>query len=208
MKNKATSGFDLLQSLLRLLVNEWGGEAVKKCLDEISLHKNASEVVGGFGGVIHERNKKNPSAKKPTAVLIASRANLPPEKKDLIITIAERYDEKTFLPSQGDVKFFFEAYGEGVPHVRQRIDAFRTIIRLLSGMTEGALRNILENSIHSGPASLDSLSDAMRGAGERRQNLILASSESEKGGDEKLLEALDDKEGESKESSEGTVSDY
>lgn len=168
MKNTKSGRGGLLRSLMVVLVDEWGIEAVRAEVERLSTsgmsfeRQAATTALAGAGG----RTKD-----KPSASALAAKASLPPAQKQLVQDLASMFDEKRFLPSAGDIKYFFEVHGEVAPTVKQRSEAFRRILRLLSSLPEVALRKIISDGLHSGPSSLAPLSDAMRDVGAKRASV-------------------------------------
>jgi len=167
MSEKRIARIGLLRTLLQTCVDEWGFEAVRDCLDAGILSKSdpggGQSQKGGSSRDVGVRLKPP----KPTAISIAAKVNLPSIQKQLIQQLAEQYDDKHFLPTSGDIRYFFEAHGEIAPLVKQRIDSFRRVLKLLSTMPEAALRKMIEDDSHSGPSRLGPLSDAIRGVREQ-----------------------------------------
>jgi hypothetical protein len=164
MSEQKISRENLLSSLLKALVNEWGHTAVRQCLDALS-EPNAtqsSEISGS------SKQRSRGKTDKPTAAALAEKISVPPGHLRLIATIAERYDRKLFLPTAGDIRYFFEVHGEATPSIKHRSDAFRRVLKVLSTMQEDALRQMIEDEAYSGPSQLQPLSEAMRDVGERR----------------------------------------
>lgn len=163
MSNRRIAHTDLLRSFVNTLVEEWGYDEVSKLLGE--LRASGGVPSDSRGGDDQRINRKQ---EKPTARVLAERASLPPEQKRLVQSLAEKYDAKLFLPSSGDIRYFFEVHGEAEPPTKQRSEAFRKVLKLLSAMPESSLRRMIEDDAHSGPSRLGPLSDAMRGVGEQR----------------------------------------
>lgn len=164
MVEKKVSRADLLSSLLRVLVDEWGYGPVRDCLNALWGVNEAQSLEESRGSEQHSRGK----AEKLTASALAAKITLPPEQKRLIQDLAERYDSKLFLPTAGDIRYFFEIHGETAPSIKQRSETFRRVLKVLLTMQESALRKIIEDDAHSGPSRLGPLSEAMRSVGERR----------------------------------------
>ncbi len=115
--------------------------------------------------ISNKRKQRRPRKKteKPTASTMASKISIQPEKKQLIQILAERYDSKLFLPTAGDIRYFFEMQREiSPPSNKQRVDKFQYVLEILLNMQESTLQKIIENNLYSGPAQLGPLSDAMR----------------------------------------------
>lgn len=163
MSNRRTAHTDLLRSLLGTLVEEWGYDEVSKALCEF-------EPSDGVPPATRTGNDQRVSRKqeKPTAKVLVERVSLPPEQKQLIQILADKFDIKEFLPSSGDIRYFFEIHGQSAPPTKQRSEAFRRILKLLSAMSESTLRRMIEEDAHSGPSKLGPLSEAMRGVGAQR----------------------------------------
>ncbi len=169
MSDKRLRRAGLLRSLLGVLVDEWGFEAVRDHLEEFRVSGRAQSA--GVKAVESERSNEargNRTPEKPTASTMAAKVSLPPSQKQLVLLLAARYDSKQFLPTSGDIRYFFEVHGEAVSPVRRRSETFRRVLRLLSSMPESALRKMVDSDAHGGPSSLAPLSDAMRGVGEQR----------------------------------------
>lgn len=155
---------DLLSSLLRVLVDEWGYESVRDRLDTLSVINEAQPMEVSRG----KKQRSGGNAEKPTASMLAAKISLPQEQKYLIQNLAERYDSKLFLPTAGDIRYFFEIHGEAAPSSKQRSEAFRRVLKVLSSMQENALRKLIEDDAHGGPSRLGPLSEAIRTVGEQR----------------------------------------
>lgn len=153
---------NLLGRLLKVLIDEWGYDTVCECLETLHTSNEVQEVDSS------KQRRPRKKTEKPTASALASKISLPPEQKRLIQSLAERYDAKLFLPTAGDIRYFFEMHSEVPPSSKQRSDNFRRIMKLLSTLQESTLRKIIEDDAHSGPSQLGPLSDAMRNAGKQR----------------------------------------
>lgn len=164
MMEKKTSRADLLSSLLRALVDEWGYGPVQDRLNALRW-SNEAQSLGVSRGNEQRSGRK---AERPTASALVAKISLPPEQKRLIQNLAERYDRKQFLPTAGDIRYFFEIHGQTAPSSKQRGEAFRRVLEVLSTMQDSALRKIIDDDAHSGPSQLGPLSEAMRSVGEQR----------------------------------------
>lgn len=181
MSNKKTDRVNLLCSMLAVLIDEWGLDAVRSELDRISAGKREPSPGGELTSDESGREtRRKPPSEKPTAAMMAAKISLPPEQKQLVQMLAVKFDSKQFLPTAGDIKYFFEVYGEEIPLVKQRIESFRRVLRLLSSLPEGVLKKMIDDEAHSGPSSLAPLSDAMRGVGEQRSRIYEPSQPSSK----------------------------
>ena len=148
---------DLLESLLTPLLREWGRDAVLACIAELNTNSVPSERQ-------HRPDSaaRGPSSRKPNAVEIADRAELSTTKRDALLRLASLFDQKLFLPTASDVRHFLLLRAQQPGSVKQRQDAFRKVLALLSGMADEELERLIKCSTHSGPTQLGPLSDAIR----------------------------------------------
>jgi hypothetical protein len=89
-----------------------------------------------------------------------------PEKKKLLLQLAERYDEGSAFPKIADVRAFLMSHHHDAKGLNGRSQAFRRMLPVLSGMSEKGLEKVISRSHYSGPAELEPISNAIRGAGE------------------------------------------
>lgn len=167
--NSKTRQYDrsLLRALLIPLVNQWGREEILDVLHEM---EEQSRTVGAEGRGSHRHiyttadRKRSQSTSKPSAVLIAERADVPNEKKVLLINLAAKFEHKSFLPTISDVRNFLEMRGEDARNVKQRSDAFRRVIKTIKNIPLENLEQMVRSNSHSGPSELGPLSDAIKAA--------------------------------------------
>ena len=150
---------DLLRSLLKPLIHEWGIGKVLACIDEIRAAAQTSEHQA------KRQKSSNNTSRKPSAVEIANRTELPETKRRALLDLASLFDRKHFLPTSADVKSFLELRAQRPGTIKQRQDAFRSVLALLSDMSDEELERQIRNSTHAGPAQLGPLSDAIRSTG-------------------------------------------
>lgn len=103
--------------------------------------------------------------RKVTAVERVERMDLPTVKKSMMLKLAESYQEKTFLPTMGDIRNFYRFYGveESVP--RSRANAIPKIFDFMSTMSNKDILEIIKNKTFSGPSRLGPIADAIRRRG-------------------------------------------
>jgi hypothetical protein len=84
-----------------------------------------------------------------------------------LLQLAERYDQKQFLPSVADVREFLIMMGERPVGMKDRQEAFRVLLQSLMRLPVERLQQFVRTALHSGPSELGPLSDAIAAAGER-----------------------------------------
>lgn len=108
-------------------------------------------------------------SKRKSAAEYVEAMDVPEARKGVMRGIAKRFDEKRFLPTIADVRYFAQVHGVDAATFRSRDTTIPRLFSLLSSMDEDRLRWIERSGMFSGPADLDSLSDAIKEAGIRRR---------------------------------------
>lgn len=161
-------GRDFLKDLLSPLIKQWGRDEVLRAIYDMEQSKDSRDAEGkGSLSARHDsivgRRHREPAA-KPNAVMIAQAADVPPEKRVLLISLASQFEHKSFLPTISDVRNFLEMRGQDAASVKQRSDAFRKVIRAVMDMPNENIERMIRSSRHSGPSQLGPLSDAIKAA--------------------------------------------
>jgi hypothetical protein len=153
----------LLNSLLCTLVEEWGHREVEAALAQLSHASGRTEaqlrLSGGFEGTRRKR-----SAPRLLASEQVARAQLPEAQEVALRELALRFDRKQFLPSVSDVREFLAMMGERPEAMKDRSEAFRRLLKALSGLPPERLERLANSTLHSGPSRLGPLSDAISAA--------------------------------------------
>lgn len=96
-----------------------------------------------------------------------ARMDVAPERKALLVAAAEKFQDKSFLPTVGDVRNFCGVYGiDG--SFDSRAGAAPKVFRFLASMSVEEMARMLDRGVFSGPARLGPIADAMRDAGRER----------------------------------------
>ena len=80
--------------------------------------------------------------------------------------IARRYEQKQFLPSVAAVTEFLTMMGADPGHLKDRIQAFRVLLKVLLQLSTERLTQLTNSSLHAGPSQLGPISEAIAAAGE------------------------------------------
>lgn len=140
----------LLRDLLIVLIKEYGVSEVEFTLDEI---------LGIDRKTLRSRSARRVEA--PTAVSLVKADDISDRRRDRLMSLAEKFDAKLFLPSLNDVRNFVEIRDNSI-EIHKRPGSFRYILPLLKNMSEEELLSVERNAQNSGPAQLGPLSDAIR----------------------------------------------
>jgi hypothetical protein len=158
-----SSNNGLLINVLRALVQEWGHREVEFALAHLSDAASDAPPLKTEGP---ERTPRKRSGTKLLATEQVARAHLPRGKEGALRELAMRYDGKQFLPTIPDVREFLVMMGERPRVMKDRSDAFRQLLIILSGLPPERLERLVNSARHSGPSQLGPLSDAISAAAE------------------------------------------
>lgn len=157
---------EILRGILQTLVDGWGHGAVSRALQSL-----AGPAKPGQPGASNPRREADEGA----AVQLIAEMEIPADRKTLLLDLAKRYDEGTAFPKISDVRSVLIAHQQNAKDLKTRTQAFKRLIPVLSGMSEKGLEKLISRSHHSGPAELEDISRAIRGAGEdlrgKRENV-------------------------------------
>jgi len=155
--------------LLELLVAEWGYEEVQRVLAQVS------EVYSAYrsGSAAREPVRRDASttrkfsrSKRPTAAEYVAKLEPADRENKTLLEIASRFDRRDFLPSIGDVREFLAMQGHQPTEMKDRSEAFRRLLPVLQQLPAERLEGLANSAIHSGPAKLGPLSDAIKATGD------------------------------------------
>ena len=155
-----TRNSKLLHNLLRTLVEEWGFDRVAADLEHFGgapppTAASPARRSGMRHPVIPARGQ---------AVAQVLRARLPPDQEAPLLVLAERFDNKTFLPSVADAREFLGMMGDDASTLKDRSAAFPLVLRRLRELTPAQIEAIAASPRFSGPARLGPLSEAIAAA--------------------------------------------
>lgn len=168
-------GATVLRKIIEALVEEFGADRVYRTLDGVingGLERDAPKA----------RPSKGVAERKKTGVdLVESLDGIDDEKRILLLRLAKRFDSREFVLSSSDYRRFMGDYGQRAVATKSRIDAFRHILRVAVKISADELRRLSESTAYSGPARLDTISEAISSRG-----ASIRSSDSHENADEGL----------------------
>ena len=147
----------VLRGILQTLVSGWGYNAVLASLQNLDTpidRKRSSPRA--HGKAIHEAS----------AVRYVEDMDVSANQKGLLFALAESYDEGSAFPKLTDVRTFLMSHQQDAKDLKSRPQAFKRMLPILLKMSDKGLEKVLSRSRHSGPAELEPISNAIRGAGE------------------------------------------
>ena len=154
---------DRLDASLRELVREHGLEQVSRSLHEIGgLDGQTQDAVPSSGrpaqGAASPRGKRKRAA---TALERVEKMDLPSETADNVLQLAKRFDEKSFMPTFGDIAHFCSVYDIKVPASKSRASAISRVFNTIAAMDAEDIQVLLDYGAFCGPARLGPISDAI-----------------------------------------------
>ena len=160
---------DALDNALRVLTRQCGYERISRSLRR--LKRSERSRVGGMHDASSERNAtRTAREKRPrlTASEYVAKMDLPRARMQVLIDAAERFQNKSFLPTVGDIRNFFGVYEIDGIVSSSRANAVPRVFRFIAAMSTDEARRMLDDGMFSGPAELGPIADAIREAGKER----------------------------------------
>ena len=93
--------------------------------------------------------------------------DLPQETADGVLELAKRFDEKSFMPTLGDVVRFCGVYGVDVPASKSRASAVPRVFGAIAAMDAEDVWMLLDYGAFAGPSRLAPIADAIARSGSR-----------------------------------------
>ena len=161
-----------LGTRLRSLIRQYGIEQIDQSLWEIRV-ENSGRCSGG----VEKRPRKTTSEAKSAPDYVAKMDyDLEKSPASALLELAKRFQDKTFLPTFGDIRNFCQVYGIDVPASKSRASAVPRVFKFMAKMDSSEIQRIVDDRLFSGPARLGPIADAIRKNGraaafrERRVN--------------------------------------
>lgn len=159
-----------LTGILRNIVQEHGYELVHNELHQLNASESAPTsdfgILASADPATHTRKSSRKS--KITAPQYVAKMDLSIDKEPLVAEIAERFQEKSFLPTIGDIGNFCQIYGIDLPASRTRANAIPRLFKFIAAMETADVSRLLNDGAFSGPSRLGPIADAIRRNGRAR----------------------------------------
>ena len=157
---------DRLAASLRELVQEHGLEQVSRSLEEISGFDGPAQdaAPGTSRPARRAAGRRGTQAKQKRAATALERVlkmDLPRETADSVAELARRFDEKSFMPTFGDIAQFCQVYNIDEPSSKSRASAIPRVFRAIAGMDAEDIQMLLDYGAFSGPSRLGPIADAI-----------------------------------------------
>ena len=146
-----------LKDTLRSMVLEYGFERVDKSLRGIRMPKRRKVKTSRDAATDIRKTKP-----KVTASQYVAKMELQPEKMPSVAALAGKFQDKSFLPTFGDIANFCQTYGVDEPASRSRASAVPRVFKFIASMEAGDIQRLLDEGMFSGPSRLGPIADAIR----------------------------------------------
>ena len=152
-----------LKNTLLSMVRRYGFQQVDKSLHEISYADHQIEISKTNRKLSNDPRTVGLNKKKgrPNASEYVAKMELSSDRAPAVMELAGRFDEKSFLPSIGDVRRFCEIYEINVP--KSRASAIPRVFKCIATMNAADITQIVDRCMFSGPSRLGPIADAIRG---------------------------------------------
>ena len=153
-----------LKDTLRLIVREYGFEQVDQSLREIHLADHQHKSSKQSKVLSDNKARTNPQKKrtKVNAPEYVAKMELSSEKEPIAVELANRFENKAFLPTFGDIRNFCQIYGIDEPASKSRASAIPRVFKFIATMETDEIQTILDDGMFSGPSQLGPIADAIR----------------------------------------------
>ena len=155
-----------LRESLSELISGFGYEIVHKTLREIHAKKivDAKRDAGNRCAIV-TRSSAKPGKKrtKPNAVRVVKSIEITDdEKKEILFTMAKKYEAKEFMPNVNHVRGFLHSERD-VSRIKSRQQVTSAVFKKLSALETSKLREILDRGLYGPPKRLESYARAIEG---------------------------------------------
>ena len=153
-----------LKDTLRVIVSQYGFEQVDRSLREIRFadrqpkSSKQNKVLSDNEAVTKPQKKRT----KVNAPEYVAKMELSAEKEPIAVELANRFEDKAFLPTFGDIRNFCQIYGIDEPASKSRASAIPRVFKFIATMETDEIQTILDDGMFSGPSRLRPISDAIR----------------------------------------------
>ncbi|MDE0117683.1 MAG: hypothetical protein OXT07_13840 [bacterium] len=162
---------DKLIASLRALVQEHGIGQVSRSLDEIgtTLGDSPGKVESSASSAdLPTEIRVDRKKRRVTALERVAKMELSKDKTVAVAELARRFDEKTFMPTFGDIAYFCQLFDVEVPESKSRSSAIPRVFRAIAGMDVEDIQTMLDYGMFSGPSRLGPIADAIGRNGRAR----------------------------------------
>lgn len=151
---------------IKLLVDRHGFKAVKLELRRLEAEQRpVSKLDRDAQTKVRRRNGR------AEATEYVGKMDIDDGRRPAVLTLAGRFEAKSFLPSCADISNFCTIYGIAEPASRSRAAAIPRVFKHLATMDAKDVEALVTNNAFSGPSQLGPISEAIRRYGRAARNV-------------------------------------
>ena len=143
-----------LTHTLQGLVRRHGISSVLHCLADIQAAPDQDSSLA--------RKRTYNTDNKSSVVDYVNKMTLPPEKADIMVCAAQRFEEGSFLSSIADIREFCRIHNVELGKSASRANSVPRVFTYLAAMDTAKIAKLLDEGAFSGPTRLAPLADAIR----------------------------------------------
>ena len=170
---------------LRSLVDHYGIEQIERTLKAIAASGRRPAVRKRESSGTVQRNDQRRKT-RITAPEYVAKMDLTADRRPAVQALAERFEEKSFLPTCADIRDFCGTYNIEAPASKSRVSAIARIFKFVATMDAGELRRLLDENAFSGPSRLGPIAEAIRQNGRTARSHDINDSGNEHRGEPKF----------------------
>ena len=142
---------------IKLLVDRHGFKAVKLELRKLETEQRPTRKLD------HDaQTKVRRRDGRANATEYVGKMDIDDGRRPAVLTLAERFEAKSFLPSCADISNFCTIYGIAEPASKSRAAAIPRVFKHLATMDAKDVETLVTNNAFSGPTQLGPISEAIR----------------------------------------------
>ena len=154
-----------LRKILSVLVDDFGYEEVRKSLDGLGSKTARVRAPGAPAG----KRRGKPRTKPNAITAVESLSVVDEGKKNALIALARKFEEKAFMPNVNHVRAFLRQQGKDSSRIKSRQQAVSIVFKCLANWETQNLRKLNARGAYGGPKSLSVIAESIERAGQQNR---------------------------------------
>lgn len=154
-----------LRKILSALVDDFGYQEVRKSLEGFDVGAERARASKKSAVESHEKPRA-----KPNAIAIVESLTVKEEgKRDILMTLAKKYEEKAFMPNVNSVRAFLDQQGQDVSRIKSRQQAVSVVFKCLADWETQSLHELYIRGLYGPPKSLSVIAESIENMGQQNR---------------------------------------
>ena len=154
-----------LRKVISALVEEFGHQSVRKILDDCITEAVSKSSIGEPSTHVYNQSKW----KRTATNFVKSLEIDDEEKRDILLILAEKYDNSQFMPNANNVRAFLKQQEKDATGIKSRQQAIPYIFGCLADLETQKLSELHRRGLYGTPNSLSVIARSIENAGSRRR---------------------------------------